>query len=77
MTIIVKVQRALYPPDAPWLAYDQRRTFNIMFEPTDEVREMMGKDLKAYFKAEPPRGKRQDLSPATIHLLEKIKPQPW
>jgi len=74
--MIVKVQRALYPPDAEWLIYDQRRSFNILMHPTQELLEMMGDDLKAYFQADPPKGLRHG-GKATIKLLRRVADQPW
>lgn len=56
--MIVKVQRPLFPADAPWLIYDERRSFSIMMLPTPELLEQMGDDNKAYFQANPAKGGR-------------------
>jgi hypothetical protein len=74
--MIVKVQRALFPPNGEWLIYDQRRSFNILMFPTPELLEMMGRDLKGYFQAEPPKGRRSG-GMATIKLLRRVDDQPW
>jgi hypothetical protein len=74
--MIVKVQRALFPPDAEWLIYDRRRSFNILMHPTPELLEMMGDDPKGYFEAEPPKGRRPH-GKATIKLLHRVADQPW
>lgn len=75
--MIVKVQRPLFPAeDAPWLIYDQRRSFQIMMHPTPELLEAMGDDLKGYFQAEPPKGGRHG-GKATIKLLRRVAEQMW
>ena len=74
--MIVKVQRALFPPDGEWLIYDQRRSFNILMRPTQELLEMMGDDPKAYFQAESPKGGRHG-GKATIKLLHRVADRHW
>jgi hypothetical protein len=72
--MIVKVQRPLFPPDAPWLVYDQRRTFHVTMQPTAELLDMMGSDDKAWFRADRPKG---NSGQATIRILERVADQPW
>jgi hypothetical protein len=74
--VIVKVQRPLFPPDGEWLIYDQRRSFKILMSPTQELLAMMGSDLKAYFQADPPKGRRSG-GMATIKLMRRVDDQPW
>lgn len=47
--MIVKIQRAIYPPDHSVLVYDKRRKFTQHMPFTPEIREAMGDDVKAYF----------------------------
>lgn len=52
MTEIVKVQRPVFPPDAPWLIYDRDRKHMREVDSRaipQYVRDQMGDDMKAYF----------------------------
>jgi len=74
--MIVKVQRPVYPANGELLIYDKRRSFNIIVPPTAEILELMGDDLKAYFQAEAPKGRRPN-GKATIKLLHRVREQTW
>jgi hypothetical protein len=50
---VFKLQRALFPPDADVLAYDERRRHEIVLPMTEQLRRLFGDRLKIYCEAEP------------------------
>ena len=67
--MIVKVQRPLYPFDAPWLAYNEDRTVTFEFTPKPALIRKMGKRVKAYVELE--------LSDDGIIVHRIVEDQPW
>lgn len=50
--MIVKVQRAIWPPDSDALVYDKHRTFTIQVPFTRTLKKLFGPKLKIYCEAE-------------------------
>lgn len=50
--MIVKVQRAVWPPDEDVLVYDKGRTFTIQVPFTSVLEALFGPKLKIYCEAE-------------------------
>lgn len=48
---IVKVVRAVYPPDGPWHVYDENRDWDERIMPDDWLKEAVGARPYAFFKA--------------------------
>jgi hypothetical protein len=69
VSTIVKVQRALFPRDAPALIYDQSRAHTVQAELSEDVRHQMGGEAKAYFRAV--------WTGKTFVLRERVANQPW
>jgi hypothetical protein len=67
--MIVKVQRPLYPPDAPCLIYDKSRRFVRQQHLCEYDAKKMGNDYKAYFTAK--KYYRE------LVLLNRIPDQDW
>lgn len=65
--MIVKVQQPLYPPDGPWLAYNEDRTVHLSFAPPADLVEKMGNRVKAYFEF--------DIIGCVFHQI--VEDQPW
>lgn len=67
---IVKLQRPLNIPAAPWLAYavDGRRRWFI--QPPPRIRTAMGTDPKGYFLA-------WETGDGELELRSRIRDQPW
>jgi hypothetical protein len=72
MTITVKVQRPIYPPDGLWLVYDEHQKL-AMAIPGQEVpaglREAMGTRMKAYFEA--------TVIGDDVDIGERVPDEPW
>lgn len=70
MTVVVKVQRPMVPPDGPWLVYD-RANLHVVSLPTipHGVRSQMGDDFKAYFHALWADGR--------WHIGNRVKSEGW
>ena len=67
--MIVKVQRALYPANAPSMIYNQSRSRTWMVKLSKEDLRKMGDDVKAYFEA-------KELG-NEILLYERVDNQDW
>ncbi len=53
MTVrIVKVIRAVYPPDGPWHVYDEKHEWDEEIYPDNDLREWVGSRPYVYLKAE-------------------------
>jgi hypothetical protein len=50
--MIVKLQRALMPPDGPVLGYDQRREHEIRMPMTRALSRLFGDEVKVFVDAE-------------------------
>lgn len=50
--MIFKVQRSLMPLDAEALIYNQEKTIVYHIPVADEIRTMMGDEMKGYYNAE-------------------------
>lgn len=68
---VVKVQRALMPPEAPALIYDERRTHQELRQLTGSEAAEMATVYKAYWLA------RWDAHRETWTLLQRTKHQNW
>ena len=67
--MIVKVQRAIVPPDGPALIYDRERSFHCHAPMSPELSEMLDGDLKAYFEA--------DLVGDQVVVGDRVEDQDW
>ena len=50
--MIFKVQRSLHPLDEEALIYNQEKSIVYHVPVTDQIREMMGDDMKGFYNAE-------------------------
>ena len=53
MMKIFKLQRALFPPDADVLAYDEQHRHQVSLPMSDELRRLFSDRVKIYCEAEP------------------------
>jgi hypothetical protein len=66
--IIVKVQRSI-PAGGPYLVYDEAHSFVTFLEPSLEMEERMGDDLKAFFEAE--------VGPESVEFGARVGDKEW
>jgi hypothetical protein len=69
--MIVKVQRSIMPRDADCLIYNRAQSVMGQFPVTDEIREVMGDDMKGYFHAKCREGGGK------VELLRRAPDQDW
>lgn len=67
--MIVKVQRALFPPNAPALIYNKSRTVMQTRQLSKKDLAKFGEDMKAYFQAKHEDGK--------ITLIKRNPDEDW
>ena len=69
--MIVKVQRSLCPPDVSCLIYNKDRDIMGEFPVTDEIRQVMGDEMKGYF-----HGKFIKKT-GKVELIDRAPDQDW
>ena len=67
--MIVKLQRALFPADAPILAYDKHRRHTRQITATKELKRLFGGKAKIYAEA--------TLKGETMEIGRLVEDQPW
>jgi hypothetical protein len=67
--MIVKMQRAQFPPDADVLVYDESRKFLVHMPFDKNVRKAFGKKAKIYANAR--------INGKTLEILEVVSDQDW
>ena len=71
LNMIVKIQRSIFPPGAnTMLIYDKRRSVEGQLPLSDEVKALLGGDLKGYFKV------KMD-STGLLHIQKRVADQEW
>lgn len=71
--MIVKLQRPMFPPNGPWMAYDKKHKFEAFIDPSKiekRVLDLMGDAPKGYFEAE----LRSD---GQLEILRKVADGAW
>ncbi|UQZ90217.1 hypothetical protein C4J81_13800 [Deltaproteobacteria bacterium Smac51] len=68
--MIVKIQRAIYPPNGPLLIYDRGREFVAQPKASKKVLKALGGDSKGYFEVTISQGNN-------IEIIRRIPDQTW
>lgn len=67
--LVVKIQRALFPPGAPGLIYNKARTFNAEMDLPAKVIELMAGRPKLYAEVE--------IHGGALSVVRVLPDQPW